>query len=274
MTYCSAHNIIEQILRFPVRNQEDANASDVNAGFIERSEKFTFDFLLSEAIKELASVAYNKGMLRFPYQFSYFEWSTPGERCRLAAAIYDHGDYVQMQGYLFSYDEGSSWFPSVNLRIQRDHGADKPKVTIYEPEWSTLSKIIDTIKPDHIALCNVYCKVAFGYAAAFDIKSKELIHHDVSGKLNKNRAAKGKPPLFKYRTMKIVLPLPRKDRIWQGGTHASPIFHTRRGHNRRLPDGRVITIPECDVGARENGVLLKEYRVALSKREAEIKELT
>lgn len=31
----------------------------------------------------------------------------------------------------------------------------------------------------------------------------------------------------------------------KGGTHASPIPHSRRGHNRRLPNGSVIWVREC-----------------------------
>ena len=48
----------------------------------------------------------------------------------------------------------------------------------------------------------------------------------------------------------------------QGGTHASPKWHIRRGHMRYLKkQDRYIKIPECEVGDRKRGGVLKDYNV-------------
>ena len=46
-----------------------------------------------------------------------------------------------------------------------------------------------------------------------------------------------------------------------GGTHASPRWHIRRGHWRRLADGRRIFIRECQIGDPATGGVVKDYIV-------------
>jgi hypothetical protein len=49
----------------------------------------------------------------------------------------------------------------------------------------------------------------------------------------------------------------------QGGSHASPRFHVRRGHIRRLADGRRTWVRQCSVGDASSGIIDKDYRVRL-----------
>jgi hypothetical protein len=46
-----------------------------------------------------------------------------------------------------------------------------------------------------------------------------------------------------------------------GGTHASPRWHIRRGHWRRLANGRRIFINQCQVGDSAHGGVVKDYIV-------------
>ena len=45
------------------------------------------------------------------------------------------------------------------------------------------------------------------------------------------------------------------------GTHASPRWHVRRGHWRKLQDGRRVFVAECEVGSPERGGVVKDYVV-------------
>jgi hypothetical protein len=45
----------------------------------------------------------------------------------------------------------------------------------------------------------------------------------------------------------------------QGGTHASPRWHVRRGHWRQLADGRRVFVRACEVGEPERGGVVKDY---------------
>lgn len=79
--------------------------------------------------------------------------------------------------------------------------------------------------------------------------------------LNKQRAKKGKPPLFEYRIVEIPAWAKAKAEDL-GSTHASPRLHWRRGHERRLGGGRKTFVHAHLVGAAENGFIHKDYAVA------------
>lgn len=77
--------------------------------------------------------------------------------------------------------------------------------------------------------------------------------------LNKKRAAKGKLPFVDYKILTIdgagtTTPT-------NGGTHASPRQHLRRGHIRRLSDERRVWVQQCMVGDPRKGLIVKDYRV-------------
>jgi hypothetical protein len=47
----------------------------------------------------------------------------------------------------------------------------------------------------------------------------------------------------------------------QGGSHASPRWHVRRGHWRQLADGRRVFVRACEVGDPARGGVIKDYIV-------------
>ncbi len=47
----------------------------------------------------------------------------------------------------------------------------------------------------------------------------------------------------------------------QGGTHASPRWHIRRGHWRQHADGRRVFVRQCEVGDPARGGVIKDYIV-------------
>jgi hypothetical protein len=61
-----------------------------------------------------------------------------------------------------------------------------------------------------------------------------------------------------------VLTLPARISNGQGipvGAHASPRFHIRRAHIRKLPTGALTFVRQCFVGDRDRGEVIKTYRV-------------
>ena len=77
--------------------------------------------------------------------------------------------------------------------------------------------------------------------------------------INRKRVAKGKQPLFDWHTVTIE-PKTSKQSC-NGGTHASPRLHDRRGHWRRHPSGKSVWVNACKVGDASKGVVFKDYRV-------------
>jgi len=76
--------------------------------------------------------------------------------------------------------------------------------------------------------------------------------------LNKKRIARGKVPLYSFKTLHIKVPNERHTSTPQGGTHASPRVHLRRGHIRRLAPGQDIWVQPCVVGSK-HGLVEKDY---------------
>lgn len=78
--------------------------------------------------------------------------------------------------------------------------------------------------------------------------------------LNKKRAKAGKFPILEYKTLTIIVDEPRSVNDPQGGAHASPRVHLRRGHIRRITPEKRVWVQPCVVGSN-HGMVLKDYRV-------------
>lgn len=78
--------------------------------------------------------------------------------------------------------------------------------------------------------------------------------------VNAKRKRKGKQPLISWHTVKIESPTEKREH--QGGTHASPRLHDRRGHWRTYKSGKRGWVKSCKVGGATNGMVFKDYEVA------------
>jgi hypothetical protein len=79
--------------------------------------------------------------------------------------------------------------------------------------------------------------------------------------INKKRKEKGKAAIsFDWTTVEIG---PKQEKsIPQGGTHASPRLHDRRGHWRKHPSGKQVWVKSCKVGDASLGVVFHDYKLA------------
>ncbi len=75
--------------------------------------------------------------------------------------------------------------------------------------------------------------------------------------VNKKRIAKGKAPIYEWTTVVIEPPKPKVEP--KGGTHASPRLHDRRGHYRKLRNGKLAWVKACKVGDASKGTVFKDY---------------
>lgn len=82
--------------------------------------------------------------------------------------------------------------------------------------------------------------------------------------LNARRVRQGKLPLYETRTLVIVPGRSSGGVSFGAGHHASPRQHLRRGHIRRLQNGRKTWVNSCVVGDARGGIVDKGYSVASS----------
>lgn len=79
--------------------------------------------------------------------------------------------------------------------------------------------------------------------------------------LNKKRIKKGKRPFFEWTTVEVK---PRAAvQESKGGTHASPKPHMRRGHIRKLKNGKIVTIKSMIVNKHkmpDEGFVFHDYK--------------
>lgn len=76
---------------------------------------------------------------------------------------------------------------------------------------------------------------------------------------NRRKIAEGKMPTYDWRTVMIGPKNARRES--QGGTHASPRLHDRRGHIRRLSTGKNVWVKACKVGDASKGVIFHDYAI-------------
>lgn len=75
---------------------------------------------------------------------------------------------------------------------------------------------------------------------------------------NEKRIRKGKRPLFEWKVIDVTAQhAPSTGKT--GRSHASPRRHVRRGHQRRLPSGRVVWVKQMWVGKIEFGYIHHSY---------------
>lgn len=102
--------------------------------------------------------------------------------------------------------------------------------------------------------------VAWSVFAVMACSNVRPMEHQPAEALNRKRQKAGKMPLVTYKTLEIIAPSGRTESVASGGTHASPRVHLRRGHIRRLSDGRTVWVQACVVG-QKHGMVVKDYRV-------------
>lgn len=84
-------------------------------------------------------------------------------------------------------------------------------------------------------------------------------------KLNAKRIKNGKPPLYEYRVLELPEPRVREGSgVRLEGLRNAPRIHLRRGHPRKLADGRLTFVQAALIGTANAGIVEKEYRVAAS----------
>lgn len=115
---------------------------------------------------------------------------------------------------------------------------------------------------------NFACRVALWTLAFMNTKNVIMEAVEPNASENKRRAKHGKPPLMRYHVLKIR-PIGREASEPQGGTHASPALHIRRGHFKTYTEAAPLFgkytgtfwVDQHIAGKKSNHVVVKDYEV-------------
>jgi len=108
-----------------------------------------------------------------------------------------------------------------------------------------------------------YCYSVFELCEALTCSNiKAEVREKISPKVQRKREKKGKMPLFETKILTVDMEGKMSGKgEYQGGTHASPRQHLRRGHIRRYQSGLQIWVNSCVVGSDTNGKIDKRYKL-------------
>lgn len=106
-------------------------------------------------------------------------------------------------------------------------------------------------------LLNANLEYVSKFLSLLNCRNVERTENKPSADHQKRRAKQGRVPLFSYWTL-FLRPSSEKGES-NGGTHATPRIHLRRGHIRRLSTERHIWVQACVVGNKERGMVHKDY---------------
>lgn len=132
--------------------------------------------------------------------------------------------------------------------IMKDTGEFKTESTIlFDPEETMTKKQEDIIK----RVGSSCLQIILAVCAIMNSQNVELTTTPAPKRLNEKRAKKGKPPIGEIKEIRINYGGKRYmiDGREEGGTHASPRLHWRRGHVRRLASGKITNVRPTLVGS-------------------------
>jgi hypothetical protein len=150
---------------------------------------------------------------------------------------------------MFLLDESKDYLVSVAPLL--DDSFEKAR-EITAADGRDVNDIVSRVMVADLATYAEFCRTLHEHEVTFD---------DIEPDATKNRMrrARGKAPLFTYK----VLTIGKKKRrsAHQGGTHASPRSHLRRGYYRTSKHGVRHWVQPCMVKGETPGFVHKDYKV-------------
>lgn len=227
------------------------------------------------------------GMLRLPYPCLTLEYRTtlPTEPGRIASSkciiLCWQGDYAtefRIEGeppeviyftHVWLDDEQGEWEPSpvawgfrpADLQPDPDNGIAVQGFHHFPCHIEAYDRVRATRGDEWLEEDLARCfEPLLAFCLTVNCQNVQTAAIAPPAKLNAKRIKNGKPPLDSYHV--LVLPGGDDGDPQGGGAFRNgPRVHWRRGHLRRLGEGRVVWVRHALVGNRALGQVQKEYRV-------------
>lgn len=183
-----------------------------------------------------------------PYQVCWVEFTKTYNNQNLifGQLLYEESDSISSICFVKSRVD---WFMCGVWRItQKKDGSYTNESGLWGPEMMGLGY-------------EFFAHVALAFISALNCTNVQRIENKPSEKLQKARVKRGKQPLFSYWTLHVDLDRDPSSSTSQGGTHAPPRLHLRRGHARQYAPGKYCWVRACAVGNGKLGMVHKDYAV-------------
>jgi hypothetical protein len=254
---------------------EQIAARRIRGGQLFVFEKSAFDFDLLIAGREFADQMAEFGILQLPMQNCIFQigpcskddplvLSTSKTYWTIISAWHDTDD-ANIFGRIYNVERaGVTSFcrtftiePGINLKKWREN------ISIDSALRDRFPSQIDTSDPKDIDQAAGEFFSGWLFCCIGVLNGRGIVQREVREpiRLNAKRQAKGGPPIFGYRWITIDPTQIKLPGYSADGSHASPRLHWRRGHIRRLGDGRIVMVRPCLVGDVSRGGVEKSYRI-------------
>jgi len=212
-----------------------------------------FDLGDYEAAERMASLS-TRSFWRAPFPVCLFQWSE-GPRVHLLLTWQDD-DSLTVRCFYRNESTGFAWNQSsFDFRVNTagdcafisGKGEDITDWVVENDKEGFFLVMTDLAQSLEVFSC---CNV-------------EQVEHAAPKHLNAQRARKNKPPMFSFRTLHLTGEAAPHGAARATGDRTSPRLHLRRGHIRRLLDGRRVWVRSAVVGAKGSGFVHKDYAVHL-----------
>ena len=187
---------------------------------------------------------------KLPFDKTVVVGSGVEEQATLLIAI--EGDYVE-GGLRISakFKKGPAFIEVPEVVIRPMEGVRPRSIVHYENGTSEEDPVIGPILASAVAIF---------YKALSNQIMPCAQPTPVKSLTNRRLKAQGKPLQYEWKTIEIGIVKPRK--AHQGGTHAPPRLHERRGHLRKLKSGKQVWIKPCKVGDASRGTVFHDYKIS------------
>jgi len=234
------------------------------ANRIEAAQKFDFAPVVETFTEELAETTSDylrNDCLQLPFPWCYFEFGH--DEVGVAAALVAEarsatldGVGVMIQPFLRYRDEwGDLGFTLIGLSNREEWAVHDYRDTIDVARLPATDNDFLETRHDDCLFIGGQVLAALGF---LQTPSVHLETAAAPERLNRDRLAKGKPPIYEHRIVKLKASSVTGS-ARPSGAHPSPRLHWRRGHVRRWQE-RVIKVRPHLVGDKAKGFVSHDYR--------------
>lgn len=202
---------------------------------------------------ELQSIQEIRELVKLPYPMCWFE-GTGRTAVRgpafgtVAFLAFDVKGFIEVGMYAYVSDGFSEMKHAV---YDAGRGVWMQHVEDDKPPWP--ADIEDVVMGPNLVWLSRFLSL-------LNCSNIQRVENKPPEKLQRARIKRGRQPLFSFWTL-VLGQHQQRSATPQGGTHASPRIHLRRGHIRKLENERHCWVQPCVVGNKDLGMVHKDYEV-------------